>query len=194
MGPLIGARGLQDNTPQMVQAVSTIYENSHSIQRLNEEKDYNYMTRYELAQLATMIFKWAGIAGTRGMIDSVMDRWKLPAWPDNDHDNFKKTDVWDKLDLNNRPMLERYIYESLRLTTPVTVVNRVATEPFTVKVGSNDHTFPKGTNVAIPINLADMDKKFWGKDAHKFNTQRTGLVQNIAVFNGVGLDDTTFPD
>lgn len=76
----------------------------------------------------------------------------------------------------------------------MTVVNRVATEEFTVKIGNSYRTFPANTDVAIPINLADMDVNFWGKDAHMFNMQRTGLVQNSAVFNGVLLDDTTFPD
>lgn len=65
------------------------------------------------------------------------------------------TKVWDtKIDLNSKTDVEQYIYECGRLAQPVSATHRVATEPFTVKIGGRDRTFPTG--------LSMVNEDFWG--------------------------------
>merc|ERR1719401_2174820 len=144
------------------------------------------MTKHELAGATTIILRMAGIQGTQAMIKSITGRWGNPPFPDSNYQTFKKTDVWDKLDLDDAKAVDLYITEALRLTTAVTVSNRVATEDFSCKVKGHERHFPKGTNVGIPLALANTDPLQWGEDAHEFNMDRKGLLKNNVVWNGVG--------
>lgn len=64
-------------------------------------------------------------------------------------------------------------------------IDHVATKEFTVKILGKDHTFPKGTQIAIPIKLAMLDENMW-KNAHEFDMNRPNLVEKSMIFNSVG--------
>jgi hypothetical protein len=169
-----------------IDEIIEIYVKSPVLKEFETKPAYHKMTKRELAGAATAILRLAGVTGTQSMAYSLLGVWGNPSWSDSNWKTFKKTDVWDKLDLHDTNEVDLYIMEVLRLNSAVTVSNQVATEDFSVTVGGSVRNFPKGTNVGIPLALGNTDKNFWGHDAHDFNMHRKGLMQNNVVWNGVG--------
>lgn len=165
-------------------SVGEIYEKSPVLAHFEECPAFHRMTRKELALLMAGIVRIAGIPGTRLMTSVTMGGVGLPEFP-----GATKTDVakvWDSLDLEDTEQIHRYIMECSRLGPAVSVSHRIATEDFSVEIAGKIRSFPKGTNIAIPVFLGAVDKDFWGPDAYEFNMARENLVESFLGFNSVG--------
>ena len=66
------------------------------------------------------------------------------------------------------------------------LIDRVATEEFTVKMLGRDRTFPAGTVILIPISLSMFDKNVWGDNAYAFDLNRPCLIEKSMMFHSVG--------
>jgi hypothetical protein len=172
-----------------IDAIIKIYVDSPVMKEFKTRKDYHEMTTKELAGAATVILRMAGVQGTQAAIKSITGVWGNPPFPGSNYATFSKTDVWDKLDLDDTKQVDLYITEALRLTTAVTISNRVATEAFSAKIKGDVRHFPEGTNVGIPLALANTDPAEWGDDAHEFNMHRKGLMTKNVIWNGVGFKE-----
>jgi len=116
-----------------------------------------------------------------------MGSTKLPPYQANRGlADFDVTKVWDELDLDDTDAINRYIHECARLYSPVSVSHRVATEDFCCMIKGKLRGFPKGTKIAIPLGMSNVDEKQWGPTAKKFDMNREGLLENVTVWNSVG--------
>ena len=137
------------------------------------------MTAKELALLMSSIIRIAGVQGSR------MFTWLCTSGSQHGNLLIDARTVWDSLDLEDEDEVLRYILEVARLSPPVTVSHRVATEPFSCDIAGRTYSFPAGTKVAIPFFLANIDPIVWGTDALDFNHKRHGLLENHTGFNAV---------
>merc|ERR1719401_1091155 len=77
---------------------------------------------------------------------------------------FNQTKVWERLNLDNDEELTKYIMETIRLKSVVSCTHRVASKDFNATINGHTQVFPKGTPIAIPLGLANLDRAFWGGD------------------------------
>lgn len=70
--------------------------------------------------------------------------------------------------VENMPLLQAFINETLRRYPPVPVTARWATDDSTIA----GQFIPGGTRLAIPIKAVNWDKRLWGPDAHEFRPER----------------------
>ena len=147
--------------------------------RSQVKPEYNNMTAKELALLMSSIIRIAGVQGSR------MFTWLCTSGVQHGNLLIDARTVWDSLDLEDEDEVLRYILEVARLSPPVTVSHRVATEPFSCDIAGRTYSFPKGTKVGIPLFLANIDPVVWGADALDFNHKRQGLKENHTGFNAV---------
>ncbi|KAI0035888.1 cytochrome P450 [Vararia minispora EC-137] len=110
-------------------------------------------------------------------------------------------DFWKAL--NNLPFLDHVCRETLRLMAPVHTLLRAAMaddviptmKPFVGSDGkTHEHfTIREGTIVHIPVEGINLDKKFWGEDAWKFNPDRWScLPESVASLSGIYANTLTF--
>jgi hypothetical protein len=155
-----------------IETITNLYLTSPALKDFRSKAEHFNLTQREIANLMCAIMRFAGVQGTNLQSTVVMTLY-------NEH--------WDKLDLDSDNQLERYIAECGRLSGGVTVSSRVATEDFTCTIAGSSYKFPKGTNIAIPLCIGQIDKTFWGPDAEQFNHNRDKLLDNALMFNGVGV-------
>jgi len=99
-------------------------------------------------------------------------------------------------DLNCRlPLLDAALKETLRLHPPILENHHEATEAVTIplsepilETGESQLVVPKGTLIAIPVNVLQRDPAFWGKDADLFRPNRwlekaNGSGQELLAFS-----------
>ena len=176
--------------------VAEIYENSPALQNFPENNEkYNYMTKYELANLALSIMSLAGMVGPKTFAMITLGKTKLPKYVGKETHKINVCDIWDTLDLTNREEVKKYAHECGRLRNPVSNTHKIAQEDFTVDIGGVDRTFPKGTIIYIPMLLAGLDKDMWGggqegeRSAFEFDHGRENLCPFSMIFHSVG-DET----
>jgi hypothetical protein len=151
-----------------INTIAKIYGESVALKDFRESAAHWNLTKRELTTLMCSIMRIAGIQGTTVQAAVILTMWN---------------EFWDKLDLENELDLERFIRECGRLAGAVTVSNHVATADFTCKIAGSDYTFPKGTNIAIPLMIAQIDPDYWGPDAEQFNYKREKLLEGSLLFN-----------
>jgi len=182
VGPLVG---LLTGTPKGIKKVTKIYEESPALATFLEAQGENPIQNNELAKAMIPIMVIAGMVGPMTLAGT-----SLGFVPLAEHQFAKKkidvTKVWDKIDLDSKTEVEQYIYECGRLDQPVSATHRVATEPFTVKIGGRDRTFPTGTTVNIPIGLSMVNEDFWGDTTYEFDHKRENLCPFSMIFHSVG--------
>jgi hypothetical protein len=162
-----------------IAAIIDIYAKSPAMVKYAESGSLKGLTEQELAGAVNIILRLAGIQGTQAMIKSITGNWGLPCFPDNtDCGAMSVTQVWDNLTLTDPTQVNLYITEALRLTTPVTVSNRIATEDFSVQIGGSFRNFPKGTAIGIPLFLANTDKKTLGRRCSYFQYAPRGPLDH----------------
>ncbi|HLP92265.1 MAG TPA: cytochrome 450 [Nostocaceae cyanobacterium] len=172
---------------QLIEQTATIYENSPVLAEFPENNpEYNYMTRRELAKLMTSIMSIAALIGPLFLAYVSMGNRPFPAYKGHKTDEIDVTKYWDTLDLDDRQSILCYLLECARLRLPVGASHRVATEPFTVVMAGKERTFPAGTKVLIPMILGMLDQNFWGATAYDFNPQRENLCPYHLGFHSVG--------
>eukprot|EP00445_Apocalathium_hangoei_P090689 CAMPEP_0204239998 /NCGR_PEP_ID=MMETSP0361-20130328/94660_1 /ASSEMBLY_ACC=CAM_ASM_000343 /TAXON_ID=268821 /ORGANISM="Scrippsiella Hangoei, Strain SHTV-5" /LENGTH=540 /DNA_ID=CAMNT_0051212797 /DNA_START=22 /DNA_END=1645 /DNA_ORIENTATION=- len=174
------------NSVEAMDKVAAVYRASPAFANFKEnDPKYLRMTKHELATLSAAIMRIAGVQGFQQAARIVLGAFKLPLFPDVD-ERFDQRTVWDKLNLKSSEQAQSYILECLRLDGPVSVGHHVATEELSVLIAGHKYVYPKGTKIAIPLALGNIDKKFWGSDAHKFNMSRPHLASHSLSFNSVG--------
>ncbi|MDZ8055902.1 MAG: cytochrome 450 [Aulosira sp. ZfuVER01] len=171
----------------LIERAATIYENSPALADFEENNpEYNYMTRRELAKLMTAIVGIAALQGPLHLGYTAMGYRPLPNYKGKETSSINLIAYWDELDLDDRESVRLYLLECARLWAPVSATHRVATEPLTVKVAGKKRTFPAGTKVLIPMSLGLLDESFWGSTTYEFNAQRENLCPFHMGFHSVG--------
>jgi len=177
----------QGNVPELIEQAATIYENSPALANFNENsREFNGMTRRELAKLMTSIIGIAAMQGPLHLGCTAMGYRPLPAYQGRQTSKINLTDYWDGLDLDDRDAVLLYLLECARLWAPVSATHRVATEAFQARIGGIDRTFPAGTKVLIPMILGLLDEGVWGSTTYEFNAQRENLCPYHTGFHSVG--------
>ncbi|MEA5617757.1 cytochrome 450 [Cronbergia sp. UHCC 0137] len=173
--------------PELIEQVATIYENSPALANFQENNPkHGKMTRQELGKLMVSLISIAGLQGPLHLGRTAMGYQLLPAYKGHQTSKIDVKDYWDKLDLNDHPSIKLFLLECARLFTPVSASHRVATEPFTARVGGKMRTFPTGTKILIPMLLGMLSEDFWGATTYEFNPQRENLCPFHMGFNSVG--------
>lgn len=175
------------NWPKQMETVARIYENSPAIQAFPEnEPKYNNLTRYELANMSLAIMSLAGMVGPQTLANIVLGNLKLPDYVGKSTSSIDVLNIWDTLNLSDREEVTKYMYECARLRHPVSNTHKVATQDFTATVRGVERTFPKGTLIYIPMQLAGLDEDMWGPTAFDFNQDRENLCPFSMIFHSVG--------
>ncbi|KAF8167803.1 cytochrome P450 [Crassisporium funariophilum] len=97
--------------------------------------------------------------------------------------------------LNNQlPLLDAALKETLRLHPAILENHHEAAETISIPLseplegtGEMQLVIPKGTLVAIPVNVLQTDPNFWGMDAEIFRPSRWLEKRNGALLNGQEL-------
>jgi len=170
-----------------LETVGSLYEKSPALEHFKERMPaHHMMTKRELARLMVSIMRIAALQGAPLLSATVMGGEGLPPYEGTKTGDLDVTKIWDSLNLDDTDELHRYIWECTRLAGPVTVSHRVATEGFSCEIAGNKCTFPKGTKIAIPLCMANVDESIWGPSAYEFDMNRSGLIENHCGFNSVG--------
>jgi cytochrome P450 len=172
------------NVPDLVEKVSTIYENSPALRDFKD--DENVMTRRELAKLMTSIMGIAALQGPLNLAGTALGHLPIPAYQGRQTAAIKPTHYWDELDLDNREAIRLYLLECARFRPPVNATHRVATAPFTLTIAGVERSFPAGTKILVPLVLGLLDEHFWGATTYEFNPQRENLCPFHIGFHSVG--------
>jgi hypothetical protein len=187
LGPLLQLLKFGRKWPDQFQVVAKIYENSPAISLLKEGQDkYNKMSKVELALLMTSIMSLAGMIGPLTLCNIVLGNRKLCPFEGHETNEILVTDIWDTLNLDDRDEVKRYIYECGRLRNPVSNTHKVAQEDFVAKIGRRDVSFPKGTIIFIPLQLASLDTTVHRKNTFGFDHNREKLCPLSTIFHSVG--------
>ena len=165
-----------------------IYKESPAFEDVKEnDPRYNNLTKDEMASLAIALLAIAAQPGPHSHAVACMGgRPSLPAYVGCKTHKIDVTKEWDKIDLDDRVALEKYLFEVGRLWIPVSASHRVATEPFTTTIRGRERTFPKGTIINIPMSLGMLDENFWGPTAYEFDKERENLCPFSMMFHSVG--------
>jgi hypothetical protein len=173
--------------PEDFEKVRKIYEESPAISAFNEsQKQYKNMTRQDLSLLMVAIMSLAGMVGSKTLAYIVLGKQGIPDYDGEKTYQINVADVWDKLNLNDRDEVKRYIYECGRLRHPVSNTHKVATEDFTARVGNKDVKFKKGTIIYIPMILAGLNTSVYGKTTFDFDHNRENLCPFSTIFHSFG--------
>ncbi|CAE7207498.1 CYP714B2 [Symbiodinium natans] len=159
--------------------VADLYEKSAAFANFEVKPEYNSMSSRELALLMTAIIRIAGVQGSRMLL------WLCTSGALHGNLQVDARPIWDSLSLEDDDEVLRFILEVSRLSPPVTVSHHIAQEPFSCEIAGKTYSFPKGTNVAIPLVYANIDPTVWGEDAFEFNHNRPGLKEKHVGFNSV---------
>lgn len=173
----------------LMQEVQRIYERSPALKNFKSTRKNWHMTKAEISRGAIALMGIAGLQGTKHAIRTAMG-WNYIKF--EGLKNFDTTKVWDKLDLENRTALRSYAMECVRICVPVTSSHLVAQEKVKVKFADappyDEVTFPKGTQVSIPISIGNVDEEVWGPTALQFDAAREGLDKHLMSFNSWGTE------
>lgn len=173
--------------PEMLKTAAKIYEESPAISKMQEgQKKYKSMSRRELAYLMVSIMSLAGMVGPLTLMLIVLGNKGLPEYLNKKAHEIKVEDVWDKLNLDDRDEVKRYIYECGRLRHPVSNTHKVATEDFTAEIGNKDVKFKKGTIIFVPMLLAGLDEGVYGSTTFEFDHKRENLCPFSTIFHSFG--------
>jgi hypothetical protein len=191
VGNFLNLCGSGRKWPRLIHEVADIYKASPAFQGFTVESKYNNMTLHEFSMLVTAIVGIAALLGPYHLAKTAMgngngDGGFLPEYEDHHTHKIDIRKIWDKLDLDDRDDVQKYLLECGRLWMPVSTSHHVATEPFTATIRGKEHTFPVGTLMLIPMIMAMLSEKFWGKDTYDFNHQRDNLCPYSMVFHSVG--------
>jgi cytochrome P450 len=92
------------------------------------------------------------------------------------------------------PLLDAALKETLRLHPAILENHHEAAETITIplsepilETGESQLVIPKGTLVAIPVNVLQRDTALWGKDADVFRPNRWLEKANGSLFDGQEL-------
>jgi len=167
--------------------VTSIYKEAPALvgSRENDPK-YNNMTKDEMASLMVALLAIAAQAGPLALSNTAMGGAPLPSYVGRKTSEIDPTHVWDKIDLDDRDEVERYLFECGRLWMPVSASHRVAQGRFTTTIQDKEYSFPKGTIVNIPMILGMLDEKTWGPSTYEFDHERKNLCPFSMMFNSVG--------
>ncbi|MGK7910446.1 MAG: cytochrome 450 [Synechococcus sp.] len=172
---------------QLIEQAATIYEQSPALADFPATPDgAEGMTRRELAKLLTAILSVAGLQGPLHLGYTAMGFRPLPAYKGQHTAEIDPVQYWDRLDLDDREGVRRFVLECARIWAPVSATHRVATEPFTTTISGQEQTFPAGTLVLIPMSLGLLDSSFWGPTTYEFDAQRENLCPYHMGFHSVG--------
>ena len=172
---------------QLIEQAATIYEQSPALADFPETPEgAEGMTRRELAKLLTAILSIAGLQGPLHLGYTAMGFRPLPAYKGQHTAEIDPVHYWDRLDLDDREGVRRFVLECARIWAPVSATHRVATEPFTTAISGKEQTFPAGTLVLIPMSLGLLDSSFWGPTTYEFDAQRENLCPYHMGFHSVG--------
>lgn len=173
--------------PELIQKVGKIYEESPAISAMTEgQQKYKNMTRQDLSLLMVSVMSLAGMVGPETLAYIVLGYKSLPDYEGENTGEINVVDVWDKLNLDDRDEVKRYIYECGRLRHPVSTTHKVATEDFTARVGNKDVKFKKGTIIFIPMFLAGLNSGVYGNDTFEFDHKRKNLCPFSTIFHSFG--------
>jgi hypothetical protein len=191
VGNFLNLCGSGRKWPRLIHEVADIYKASPAFQGFTVESKYNNMTLHEFSMLVTAIVGIAALLGPYHLAKTAMgngngDDGFLPEYEDHHTHKIDVRKIWDNLDLNDRDDVQKYLLECGRLWMPVSTSHHVATEPFTATIRGKEHTFPAGTLMLVPMIMAMLSEKFWGKDTYEFNHSRENLCPYSMVFHSVG--------
>ena len=173
--------------PEKIEQVTKIYEESPALSKMEGgQEKYNNMSRNDLAKLTVSIMAIAGLIGPFTLCKIVLGNQPLPDYDGQTTKNIDVLEFWDQINLDDREEVKKYIYECGRLRHPVSNSHKVATEDFTARIGNRDVEFKKGTIVFIPMVLAGLDSKVYGKDTFEFNQNRENLCPFSTIFHSFG--------
>lgn len=173
--------------PERFKAVEKLYEESPSIAAMPEgQAKYNYMTRKDFALLCVSIMSLAGMIGPTTLCKIVLGNVPLPDYEGEETGKIKVIEEWDKINLNDREEVKKYILECARLRHPVSNTHTIAREDFVAKVGNRNIKFKKGTIIFIPMILASIDRNVYGYDTFQFNHHRENLCPYSTIFHSFG--------
>ena len=174
------------HAPKLIEEAARLYANAPALANFEEREKYRNMTRQELAKLLVSIIAIAGIQGPLSLGKTAMGYLPLPSYEGQNTGSIRVQQYWDKLDLDDRDAVLRYVLECARLWAPVSASHHVATEPLTVKIADKERTFPAGTKILIPMSLGLLDEHFWGPTTYEFDAGRENLCSYHMGFNSVG--------
>lgn len=173
--------------PEMFQKAAKIYEESPAISMLPEgDPKYMNMTKHELGLLMVSLMALAGMIGPITLAVIALGHRELNDYEGKETGNIDVVKIWDKLNIEDRDEVKRYLFECGRLRNPVSNSHRVSTEPFTVKIRGKERTFPKGTTIFIPMLFGGLDEGFWGPTTFDFDHNRENLCPYAMMFHSVG--------
>jgi len=175
-----------DPSSPAIDEAQKIYEKAPFMDDFESTADINNMTRSEFARAAVALMSIAGLQGPLHAARTSLGYNPLPWYLDWDLLNLDLAEIWDKLDLTDRGALRSYFMECIRLNPPVSASHHVATKQVTVTMAGERYTFPKGTQMAIAMNIGSVDPDIWGSTAMKFEAARPGLEEKLMAFHSVG--------
>lgn len=170
--------------------VEEIYENSPRFAAFPDGSDeVMNISKKEFSQMWLSIMSIAGTAGPKHLLEVALGKNPIPLYKEGvDTTKIKPTEIWDKIDLDNKGEIMSYILECGRLNQPVGHTHRVATEEFAVRMLGRKRTFPKGTIISIPINMSSVNKNLYGETTFEFDHNRPNLAETSAIFHSVGKE------
>mmetsp|Transcript_31068 Transcript_31068/g.53139 ORF Transcript_31068/g.53139 Transcript_31068/m.53139 type:complete len:485 (-) Transcript_31068:21-1475(-) len=167
--------------------IADILKQTESITDMNEhEPKYKNMTKTEIAGVMVSIMSLAGMVGPTTWARIALGKKKLPPYEGQTTGDIDVTDVWDTIDLNDRDEVKKYLHECGRLRHPVSNTHTVAQEDFMVEMKNKSVSFPKGTIIYIPMQLASIDESVYGDTTFAFNHKRKNLCPFSTIFHSVG--------
>jgi hypothetical protein len=170
--------------------VEEIYENSPPFAAFPDGSDeVMNISKKEFSQIWLSVMSIAGTAGPKHLLEVALGRKTIPLYKEGvDTTKIKPTEIWDKIDLDDKGEVMAYILECGRLNQPVGHTHRVATEDFTVKMLGRKRTFPKGTIISIPINMSCVNKNLYGETTFEFDHNRPNIAETSTIFHSVGQE------
>eukprot|EP00929_Paragymnodinium_shiwhaense_P043462 TRINITY_DN2234_c0_g1_i2.p1 TRINITY_DN2234_c0_g1~~TRINITY_DN2234_c0_g1_i2.p1 ORF type:complete len:514 (+),score=117.28 TRINITY_DN2234_c0_g1_i2:94-1635(+) len=179
------------NESKAIDRVCEVYSKSPAFENFREHVPaHANITKRELCLLMVAIMRIAAVQGATTLMmvllggKPAIDFTKSVETGKNVPRSFLAE--WDKLDLDDEEAVKRHILEVRRLKAPVSAAHRVATEAFTCNIAGKEYTFPMGTRIVVPVDLAGTDKAYWGDDAWEYDAQRSQLLESYLCFNSVG--------
>eukprot|EP00527_Entomoneis_sp_CCMP2396_P007973 CAMPEP_0198151442 /NCGR_PEP_ID=MMETSP1443-20131203/55551_1 /TAXON_ID=186043 /ORGANISM="Entomoneis sp., Strain CCMP2396" /LENGTH=405 /DNA_ID=CAMNT_0043817097 /DNA_START=250 /DNA_END=1467 /DNA_ORIENTATION=+ len=172
--------------PERFTAAGDIYAKSPALKDFTTQAKYNQITNHELSMALLAIMSLAGMVGPHTLGVICLGQRPFNDYAGHDTKDIDVTKIWDALDLDNREEVKNYIFECGRLRTPVSNTHKIATAEFTTKIRGKNVTFPKGTTIFIPMQLAMINEAFWGPTTFKFDHNREKLCPFSMMFHSVG--------
>lgn len=170
-----------------VDAIAELYEQlSPVLRRYTPSDKYHNLSRPELAKLVAAVFGVAALLGPIHLATNVLGGGSFPNYEGQKVHEIDVRKSWDGVNLESPTDVLHYIMECGRLWMPVSASHHVATQAFTTTIAGEEHTFPPGTPLVIPMIMGHLDASFWGEDVYAFDRNRENLCPYSMLFNSVG--------